>query len=199
MPFFQSRILRPAAGAGLAAVLLIGMTRVIAPSDLQPPAAAEAAVRDWPKDLQALASVLIEQYGPPDSADGEALVWHGNGSWRKTVLRREGFTRTFLSGTRDHLEQVIAYHVPEDKLPLLKRFDRRLEANAATRELISRADREAMNFLALNLADDIVKGERGVLEARIFIEKALRLERAGKSSPYLEGFVFALQDPAAPQ
>lgn len=154
--------------------------------------AAETAIKDWPKETQAQARMLIERYGQPATADAKELVWNDNGPWRKTTLRREGFTQTTMGKDRDHLEQVISYKVPSGKVAEIKRFDKRIEINEAANELISRADSESMNYLALNLADDIAKGQRSVQGARVFYQKVKMLERAGKSSPYLDGFIFTM-------
>lgn len=160
--------------------------------------AAEAAIKDWPKEVQSQARMLIERYGQPATATATELVWNDNGPWRKTTLRREGFTQSTMGKDRDHLEQVISYQVPSGKVAEIKRFDKRLEVNEAANELISRADTESMNYLALNLADDIVKGQRSVQGARVFYQKVKMLERSGKSSPYLDGFIFTMDKAATP-
>lgn len=160
--------------------------------------AAETAIKDWPKETQSQARMLIERYGQPATVDANELVWNDNGPWRKTTLRREGFTRTTMGKDRDHLEQVISYKVPSGKVAEIKRFDKRIEVNEAANELTSRADTESMNYLALNLADDIVKGQRSVQGARVFYQKVKMLERSGKSSPYLDGFIFTMDKAGTP-
>lgn len=160
--------------------------------------AAEAAIKDWPKEVQSQARMLIERYGQPATATATELVWNDNGPWRKTTLRREGFTQATMGKDRDHLEQVISYQVPKGKVAEIKRFDKRIEVNEAANELISRADSESMNYLALNLADDIVKGQRSVQGARVFYQKVKMLERSGKSSPYLDGFIFTMDKAGTP-
>jgi hypothetical protein len=47
-----------------------------------------------------------------------------------------------------------------------------------------------MNFLALNLVDEIATGARSVEDARDFYSKTARLSKAGKSSAYMEGLLF---------
>lgn len=153
--------------------------------------ATERIIAGWPKEVQATARLLIERYGQPSMTSDNRLMWTDNGPWRRTVLYRDGLTSAMLGNRRDHLEQVIAYRVPEDKVAELQRFDKRVEVNRDAGELSSRADSESMNFLALNLADDIVKGQRTAQGARGFYRKISSFEKAGKKSPYLEGLVFA--------
>lgn len=151
---------------------------------------ADAAIKDWNASVQTLARNLIERYGQPVEISEKELVWRDNGPWRRTILRKEGFTPATMGRDRDHLEQAISYQVPAGKAAEIKRFDKRVEVDEAAKELISRADTESMNFLALNLADDIAKGQRSVQGARVFYQKVKMLERAGKSSPYLDGLIF---------
>lgn len=188
--------------AGIAVAQTEGQTRpadqIDAPTAVTSAGAAEEAIKDWPKETQSQARMLIERYGQPATVDAKELVWNDNGPWRKTTLRREGFTQTTMGKDRDHLEQVISYQVPSAKVADIKRFDKRLEVNEAANELISRADTESMNYLALNLADDIVKGQRSVQGARVFYQKVKMLERSGKSSPYLDGFIFTMDKAGTP-
>jgi len=178
---------RRIASIGLAALLSVAGTSVFAQTNEAP----EMVIQNWPKELQTQARYLIEKYGAPGSSDANSLVWMNNGPWRKTILHREGFTRAMMGKNHDHLEQVISFAVPEDKIADLQRFDKRIEVNAATDEVSSHAETESMNYLALNLADEIVKGERTVQAARVFYRKTKMLEKTGKSSPYLEGLLFS--------
>ena len=194
MTIFQRLRGRRIAGVGLAAMLSIAGVRVFTQANEAP----ETVIQNWPKELQAQARALIERYGEPSASDANALVWFNNGPWRKTVLHREGFTQAVVGKDRDHLEQVIEYPVPEDKIADIRRFDKRIEVNRAIDEMSSRADTESMNFLALNLADEIIKGERTAQGARVFYRKVRMLEKTGKSSPYLEGLLFTKKNVKEP-
>jgi hypothetical protein len=71
------------------------------------------------------------------------------------------------------LEQVIDYKVAPDKIDDLAQFDGSVVAFRTNGELSARCDSEASNTLALNIADDIVKGRRGVQNARDFMAKTV--------------------------
>ncbi|MBI2386699.1 MAG: hypothetical protein HYV14_11880 [Elusimicrobia bacterium] len=180
-------------GLGFAAVLACapGFASAQRDADAAQAMSAETAIKKWPKKLRNEAKILIERYGQPSSADENQLVWVDNAPWRKTILRREGFTRPMMGGTKDHLEQVISREVPVDKIAEIEKFDKRIVVNRAAGEVSSHSDSERMNFLALNLADEIVKGQRSVLDARAFALKVRSLEKAGKTSPYFEGLMSA--------
>src|SRR3989339_895773 len=88
------------------------------------------------------------------------------------------------------LEQTVHYRVPLSKFEELSRFDSRVVANRSRNELASISDSEKMNFLALNLADEIVIGWRNAAEARFLHDQVSKLAQSGKSSPHLEGLQF---------
>ncbi len=72
------------------------------------------------------------------------------------------------------LEQTIRYKVPVEKLAELAKFNRSVVPNLTRGELTSLADAEELNFLALNVADDIVKGDRAAEEARTYYAQIVR-------------------------
>jgi hypothetical protein len=139
------------------------------------------AVLNWPEATQRVARAMITRYGSPDRWDDRSMAWIRRGSWEKIVVRREG---------PRPLEQTIGYRVPPAKLGDLPRFDERVAPNPDTNELTASAVDERENFLLLNLADDLVTEKRGVEDAKAFRDRVLRLSAAGKSSPYLAGFLF---------
>lgn len=150
----------------------------------------EAVIQKWSESARATARAMIAKYGEPSRYTDGALVWFNNGPWAKTVAYRSAWPHFLGKRDKDYLEQTIAYRVPVEKVDDLKRFDRRLEVNESSGQLSSRSESEAMNFLALNLADEIVKEKRSVEDARDFYTKTESLSKAGKSSRYLDGFLF---------
>lgn len=207
---FKSLSRRRIAGLGLAAVMTsaAGIVRAQTEAGTMPETQTESAaptearssetvIKNWSKKVQADARMLIDRYGEPNSVEDNKLVWNDNGPWKRTVMHKEGQTRSMIGRSRDHLEQVIGREVPEDKVADLEKFDKRIKVDRDAGELSSRSDSERMNFLTLNLADDIIKGQRSVSDARSFAKQVQSLEKAGKSSPYLDGLIFTMQNGAA--
>lgn len=95
---------------------------------------------------------------------------------------------------RDYLEQTISYRVPADKLADISSFDPNVKVDAVRGEISSRAETEGQNFLALNLADEIVNGKRTASDAKAFFDKTAHLTSAGKSSDYMKGFMFPVHN-----
>jgi len=150
----------------------------------------ETIIRDWPPLARAQARAMIEKYGRPTAFGSRALVWHHNEPWDETVVFRHTWVHSEANQDADFLKQAVGYRVPQEKADELRRFDRRLTLNSNTNELAFQSDSEATNFLALNLADEIITGRRSVENARDFFRKTKALEMSGRSSNYLNGFLF---------
>ncbi|MFI5363071.1 MAG: hypothetical protein ACHQ49_13970 [Elusimicrobiota bacterium] len=158
-------------------------------------ATAEAAIQIWPERSRVAARALIAKYGAPSRFDAETLAWTACGPWSRIAVHRDA-ARNFLGlRGRDVVEESIRYDVPDDKLAELKRFDGRLAADKSTGELTSRAETEELNFLALNLADDIVVGYRTASQARDFRRRTAEFAKAGKKSAYMDSIIFPLRAP----
>jgi len=147
----------------------------------------ERIIADWKTTPRQAATDLIARYGPPAEATRTRLVWHGNGPWKRTVVVNEEIAHDFPTRHFDCVEQTIDYRVPPDWFSALADFDGSLIADRTPGEISSRCDREEMNFLALNLANELICGQRSIEEARLFLaEVAL----AGVHDEYQRGFLF---------
>lgn len=147
-------------------------------------------IRAWPKVSQQAAQKLIEKYGEPSAISDRMLIWHDNGPWKRTIVHRDEVPHNFPRPHTDVIEQTVAYRVPPDKFDELASFDGSVVANRTRGELSATCDREEMNFLALNLADEVVTGKRGVMEARQFYGKTVLLGETGRESEYTQKLLF---------
>jgi hypothetical protein len=159
---------------------------------------AEQAISTWPDLAKAAARAMIEKYGKPEGVGKDSLVWYSNGSWKRTLVHQRAWPHYAFKRDKDYLENVIGYVVPNDKLEALTRFDKRIDVDQASAELSARSETEPMNYLALNLADEIIRGKRTVEEAREFQKTITRLAAAGKASAYLNSFLFDVHNDASP-
>jgi hypothetical protein len=153
----------------------------------------ETVIRRWPEFSQKTARVLIAEYGSPDAYASNSLMWRRNGSWSRTVLFGRSQTYPRADRQPEILMQVVAYRVPASKTAELSRFDRRLRVDRQNGELSFQSARESTNFLALNLADEIIRGVRTVPQARRFLRDAEILRRSGKSSRYMDRLLFQVR------
>lgn len=153
---------------------------------------AEAVIANW-STLPALAARrLIEQYGAPDEVRSSFLAWNGRGPWKRTVVREKRWPYA-PPGELGVVEQTVEYPADAGRIADVRAFDEHVTFNLAAREMTSSADREEVNRLRLNLADDVAQKRTSVEQARRDYEKILELESAGKTSPYLLSLHFAIK------
>lgn len=161
-----------------------------APSTQNP----EKVIQKWPGYSRGLARAMIGAYGPPQRFDENLLAWDDNGMWKRSIVYRKSWPHFIAFQDKDYLEQTIGYRVPDDKVAALKRFNSQISVDKENGELSARSESEKMNYLAINLAEEIITDERTVDEARDAYRKTKELSKAGKSSRYLEGFTFSIDD-----
>ncbi|MGB6450896.1 MAG: hypothetical protein WBE92_09105 [Steroidobacteraceae bacterium] len=130
------------------------------------PAEADAWVQKhlagWPPLTRKLATQLITRYGRPQAATAHEITWYGNGSWKRTVLYRVGVKHNFPVPHEDILEQTVNYRVPVKRVGDLAAYDGSLVVDRTRGELSAHCDSEEQNRIMLNIADDIVTGQRSV-------------------------------------
>jgi hypothetical protein len=80
--------------------------------------------------------------------------------------------------------------MPEDRRSELAAFGRDVRVSADGTALTSRSDEEALNYLALNLAVAIGRGDLDAAGARKSYERAVDLSKAGKSSALTRELLF---------
>lgn len=149
-------------------------------------ALAEKVSSGWSEKSRLAARLMLARYGAPDVVGTSRLVWQGNGPWKRTIVR--DLTRPYASDPGEELgviEQTVAYNLTPEQAPVLSGFSDRLSADAAAMELTSRADREELNFLRLNLANDLLIRAVAPEDAKAAYARILELEAAGKATPYL--------------
>lgn len=151
----------------------------------------EAVLSQWPKEPRESAQRLMKEYGPPHEVAPSHLVWYETkDGWKRTVLSREEIPHAFPAQHNDFLEQFIDYRVPVEMFTPLAEFDGSLMAERTKGEMSARCGGTSMNFVAVNLAHDIVTGKRTVQEARDEYVQLYRAYQRGEHPPYTQGFQF---------
>jgi hypothetical protein len=141
----------------------------------------------WPKISKEAATATINKYGLPSEASTGQLIWHNNGPWLRTVIYAD---EVIPSPHHDVLEQYIPYRVPLDKMNDLAAFDGGILIDRTKGEIAARCEDEEANFLALNLANDIVRGTRTVDSARKAYGEAMQKQRAGEPPEIMQKLMF---------
>jgi hypothetical protein len=125
-------------------------------------------LQGWPPKTVALAVALVEKYGRPEDVSAHRITWYGNGPWKRTSLLRESTLHNFPLPHQDMLEQTVDYRVPATKVADLLAYDGSLVVDRTRGELSVHCNSEEMNILTLNIADDIVTGERSIEQGMAF-------------------------------
>ncbi len=153
--------------------------------------AVESIIAGWSDIPKKVARTTIEKYGPPNEATPSRLIWFDTGPWKRTIVYRDEVPHNFPKPHTDVLEQFIDYKMPLGKFDEVAAFDGSVVPERTKGEVSARCDMEEMNFLALNLAHDIVTGARTVEDARREYAEQATAFMLRRSAPYTEGLRFA--------
>lgn len=180
------------------AILAVGVTLAVGSStrgQSQAPTKAdvERHVSSWKPKPRELAHKLLQKYGAPDEATANRLIWHNKGGWKVTELVNEEIPHEFPMPHTDMLYQAIDYRIDPGKADEVLAYDGSVILERTKGEMGARCDKEEPNFLAINLAHDIVTGKRSVEDARKFYaESMMSLMKEGKPNEYHQGFRFTV-------
>jgi hypothetical protein len=144
----------------------------------------------WPEATRRLGAQLRTKYGEPVEITPRQVTWLNSGQWARTTLYKEGTAHNFASPHRNVLEQAVLYTVPIDKLVPLAQFNRSIVVDLARGELVTSADSEEINFLTVNVADDVIKGQRTAEEARIYFAQLVRAKMIKEPEKELQKLKF---------
>jgi hypothetical protein len=199
----NTRILRPAAVAA-AALLALGTLAEPAQSQAKPDQMQmEQMMGAWPKASKDAAMFMTQKYGPPAAMSKDMMVWGKTGPWKRTIVYGKEYPHEFPMHHTDVMQQFIDYKAPVDMYDELAMYDGSVVLERTSGEMSARCDKEGANFLALNLAHDIVIGKRSVKEARKMYGEQVMSMKAKQPAPYTEKLLFQAQaggtaDPGRP-
>jgi hypothetical protein len=151
----------------------------------------EKILADWPKEPRESAGRLIKEYGQPDEFSESRLMWFNTrDGWKRSILSNNPTPHSFPDKHNDVLEQFIDYKVPLEMYSTLAEFDGSIVVDRTRGEMSARCGGTSMNFVAINLANDIIKGKYSVDEARAEYTKLYQAYQNGEHPPYTKSFQF---------
>lgn len=151
----------------------------------------------WPEASQMAAKEMMDKYGKPDIMSDKMLVWIKNGIWNRTIVFKEEADHNFPMPHKDVMQQFVDFKVPTDMFDELAEYDGSVVVDRTQGEISARCDKEGANFLALNLAYDIINGKRSVSEAREYYHKTIMKVMKGEKPEYTQKLMFS-PDMSAP-
>ena len=140
-------------------------------------------IKDWPKAAKAAAEEMLRKYGVPQDITGTRLHWEGNRPWVRSVVNKTGVEHDFPAKHADVLEQTVSYRIPVNFLEPIGSFNGSVIPDRTRGELTAHCVREATNILALNLAHDIIRGNKTVAQAREAMAEGQREIQADRIPP----------------
>lgn len=153
----------------------------------------EDVIENWHEKPKESAKRLLDYYGEPDEYSENQIIWYNtNDGWKRTVLRNEEIPHEFPAHHVDYLEQFIDYRVPIEKHNELALFDGSITVERTKGEMSARCGGTSMNFVAINLAHDIITDNKTVEEARDEYTDLYKKFQEGEKDPYIEAFQFDL-------
>jgi hypothetical protein len=153
-------------------------------------------VAGWPEASKQAMRLMVDKYGQPDETTATQLVWHDAKPWKRVIVHAHEVQHNFPRPHFDVLEQVVSYRPAVNKFDDLAAFDGSLSLDRTAGELTSRCDREEINTLAINVANEIATGQRTVEDGRRFAAQTAAAFMAGESNDYTQKLLFT---PPAPE
>ncbi len=154
-------------------------------------------IKNWPEESREATHLVIDAYGEPAEATDSLLTWFDAGQWKRVVASKAFYPHDFPAPHIDAVETVIDYRVPAEKFSRLAEFDGSVIVERTAGEVSARCHDEQANFLALNLMNDIVTGQKTPEEARAYYAKEFADFRRKLPTPYMEKLQFTPTDGAA--
>ena len=150
----------------------------------------EEMMSGWPQASKDAAMFMTKKYGAPATLTADMATWAKTGPWKRTIVYGKEYPHEFPAHHTDVMQQWVDYRVPPRMYDELAAYDGSVVPERTAGELSARCDKEAANFLALNLADEIVRKKRSVTDARRMYGEQIMALKAGKMAPYTERLMF---------
>ena len=151
----------------------------------------------WPEASRMAVKEINDKYGKPDGATKDELIWLKRGVWKKICINKKETKHSFPIEHTDMMQTTISYKVPTEIMDELGKFDGSVTFDRTQGTMSARCDKEGNNFLALNLANDIITGKKSVEEARKAYGDIVKEKMNGANPLYMQKLTFAVQENTA--
>ncbi|TDD96910.1 hypothetical protein [Flavobacterium cellulosilyticum] len=151
----------------------------------------------WPEASRMAVKEITDKYGKPDGITKNELIWMNKGVWKKICINKKETKHNFPIEHTDMMQTTISYKVPMDIMGELAKFDGSVTFDRTQGTMSARCDKEGNNFLALNLAHDIITGKKSVEEARKAYGDIVKEKMNGGNPIYMQKLSFSTQENTA--
>ncbi len=150
-------------------------------------------ISSWPEASRMAVAEITGKYGKPDGITSEELIWWNKGVWKKICVTKNESKHSFPIEHTDMMTTTLNYKVPQDKMDDLGKFDGSVTFDRTQGTLSARCDKEGNNFLALNLAHDIITGKKTVEQARTSYGDLVKEKMNGGNPVYMQKLSFSTE------
>lgn len=145
---------------------------------------------NWPVASQSAAREMIEKHGMPTEKNQDMLIWKNIAPYKRIVVYREEVQSNFPILHQDVLEHVVGYNVVPERADDVLQYNGSISLNKTRGEISAFSEKESMNILSLNLANDIFQGSRSAEQARVEHGRLALEEINGITSRYTQSLSF---------
>ena len=149
---------------------------------------------EWKEKQRTETKNTMDEYGVPDGVTERRLLWYDVDPWKRIEIFRDDVMHDFPAPHPDFFEQFIDYQVPPEKADELMEYDGSIMFERTTGVMSARCHTEWANFLAINLAHDIITDQKSVEEARQAYGEIVQRKMDGESPSYTQDFQFELPE-----
>ena len=146
----------------------------------------------WPMASKEAAMFMMKKYGAPAAMTPDMAIWGKTGPWKRTIVYGHEFAHEFPAHHTDVMQQWVDYKAPASMYDDLAMYDGSVVLERTSGEISARCDKEGANFLALNLANEIITGKQTVDGARKMYGDQIMKMKAMQSAPYTEKLMFGM-------
>lgn len=174
-------------GCASGATMQSGMSTAVQQIDR---ASVQRMTSAWHPAAQEAVTYMIDKYGSPAELTASMAVWHQTGPWKRSIVYAQAVQHDFPMPHPDVFEQFIDYRAPTDRYDELAAYDGSVIVERTKGEMSARCDKEAANFLAVNLAHEIATGARTPEDARRVYGEQIKMVMDGQMTSYTSGLMF---------
>lgn len=149
---------------------------------------------EWKDKQRTETEKTMEKYGVSEGVTERRLIWYDVDPWKRIEIFRDEVMHDFPAPHPDFFEQFIDYQVPPEKADDLTEYDGSIMFERTTGVMSARCHTEWANFIAINLAHDIITDQKSVAEARQAYGEIVQRKMDGESPAYTQDFQFDLPE-----
>lgn len=122
----------------------------------------------WPESSVIAAKEIISKYGEPTETTSTMLIWRNVAPFREIIVHRNVYPHQFPLLHKNAVEHKVDYKAPSsNKVGEVWEYNGAVTLDRNRGQMSVVGENEAMNILSLNLAHEILTGERSYESARI--------------------------------